>query len=94
MQPEAGSGHLLLEWESGNLSDTIADAVVAAVLQMSGKEQESGICEVEQERLECLAKGDSSGVRIAEMKILADLMKAQYGNAQMDELQGTVTVKV
>lgn len=26
--------HLLLEWESGNLADTLADAVVAAVLQV------------------------------------------------------------
>eukprot|EP00210_Caulerpa_lentillifera_P007940 g7579.t1 len=93
VQTETG-GHLLLEWESGNLSDTLADAVIASVLQMSGKEQASQICDAEKERLECLARGDSSGVRIAEMKILADLMKAQYGNAEIDEVKGSVMVKI
>ena len=59
-----------------------------------GDEEEVTLCEAERERLACLSKGDQSGVRLAETKILANLMQSQFGNATIDETLGTVTVHV
>lgn len=48
----------------------------------------------EQQRRDCLAKKDSTGVKEAELEMLHQLMIAQYGAADMDKLEGTVKLKV
>ena len=61
---------------------------------MNDGDGDAKFCEAEEERLACLRKKDVAGVRLAEIKILANLMTAQYGNAVIDEKEGTVTVHV
>ena len=61
---------------------------------MNDGDGDTKFCEAEEERLACLRKKDVAGVRLAEIKILANLMTAQYGNAVINEAEGTVTVHV
>ena len=45
-------------------------------------------CDTEEERLACLRKNNTADVRLVEIKILANLMTTQYGNAVINEMEG------
>lgn len=64
------------------------------LFQMHGEENVVKFCPAEQERLACLSNRDTAGVQAAELKILANLMHAQYGNAVINATDHTVTVQV
>jgi cleavage and polyadenylation specificity factor subunit 3 len=83
---------VLLEWLGGAEADMIADAVVAVVLQAAG--QPPGISQVEIARHKALQAGDAVGAAKAEMGLMAALLGAQFGTAEVDHDQGVIFVDV
>lgn len=84
--------HVILEWLGGPEADVVADAVVAVMLQAAG--EPPGLNEVEVQRHQLLMEGDVEGAARCEVGIVAALLGAQFGPAQVDEGQGLVFVDV
>ncbi|GMH41155.1 hypothetical protein BSKO_09065 [Bryopsis sp. KO-2023] len=88
---EGYDSHVVLEWQGGPMGDMVADAIIAALLQATGEFPE--LANAEKKRRNCLSKGDVHGTQLAELEMLHQLMKAQYGEAEMNEVEGTVSLK-
>jgi len=61
---------------------------------MSITDNEVRFCEAEEQRIKSMRSGDEAGVKLAELRILSDLMKAQFGNATINENNSTVSITV
>ncbi|KAK9822187.1 hypothetical protein WJX81_008406 [Elliptochloris bilobata] len=89
--PNGGAhGAAVLEWEGGAPGDTVADAVVAVILQAGG--EPAGMPGAEAARRAALAAGDAAGAAAAEAALLAALLSAQFGAARVDSELGFVLV--
>lgn len=97
-QPASGLEHadeearVILEWTGGAEADMIADAVIAIVLQAAG--QPPGIGDAELARYKALQSGDADGAARAEMGVMAALLSAQFGPAQVDTRSNIIFVDV
>lgn len=58
------------------------------------KETPEEICEAEKARRNAILNGDDKELKKAELNILCNLMKAQYGMAELDEIKGVITLEV
>ena len=69
----------------------IADATIALILQAAG--DPPGIFEAEEDMVKSIKSGDAEGAQKAEAKLIAKLLHAQYGCAEINEKQGNIIVQ-
>lgn len=87
MQLGYGS-HVVLEWAGGSKGDTVADAVVAVLLETAG--EPAGAAELEQRRADAMAGGDVAAALSAELQLAGMLLSAQYGPVDVNEATGRI----
>lgn len=85
--------HLLVEWEGGKVNDMVADAVIATLLRATGGSP-PGLEAADTLWRAARTAGDKEAAERAELHIIAALMRAQFGPAQVDEETGVIKVQV
>lgn len=83
--------HLILEWEGGTLADMLADGVVAVVLQQVGEPR--ALVAAEKARRSALDSSDLHAACLAELRIVAEMLQAQFGPVQVDEASLTLVLQ-
>lgn len=83
---------IMLEWRGGPEADMIADAVIALILQSA--DEPPGICELEEKMFKAIKSGDTKSATMAQIKLLSQLLNAQFGSTKLDEKQGIILVQV
>jgi cleavage and polyadenylation specificity factor subunit 3 len=83
---------IMLEWLGGPEADMIADAVIALILQSA--DEPPGICELEETMFKAIKSGDTKSATMAQLKLLSQLLNAQFGTTKLDEKQGIILVQV
>eukprot|EP00890_Picochlorum_soloecismus_P004992 jgi/Picsp_1/5494/NSC_02853-R1_protein len=91
-QDDQDCDRVILEWVGSSESDMIADATIALILQAAG--DPPGIFEAEEDMVKSIKSGDTEGAQKAETKLIAKLLHAQYGCAEINEKQGIIFVQV
>lgn len=85
-------GQVALQWESKPVADCMADAVVAILLQHQG--QPAALGAAEEFRRKAMVDGDINAQQNAELSMVAELIKAQFGGVNVDIKTQTISVEV
>ncbi|KAK9801371.1 hypothetical protein WJX73_002407 [Symbiochloris irregularis] len=83
---------LALEWEAGNLADTVADAVVAVIMQASSEPEAAALAEAA--RMAALKAKDPEAAERAEADMIAALLSCQFGPCRADHERDVITLEV
>lgn len=84
--------HVVLEWEGGRHGDMVADAVVAVILQTF--EAPAAATKAEAALHAARSAGDEDAAAVAELHLMAALLRSQYGPAHVDEEEGSIELSV
>lgn len=85
-----GEAHVLLEWEAGSASDMLADGIVSVILQAKGEPK--ALVAAERARKSAYDSNDLCAANAAELRILAQLLGAQFGHVEVEEATLVLTV--
>jgi cleavage and polyadenylation specificity factor subunit 3 len=83
-------GYVLIEWEAGTVADMLADGVVAVILQAKGEPKT--LVAAEAARRAAYKRDDYHSANVAELHILAEMLAAQFGPADVDDEELMIVV--
>lgn len=82
-----GAPHVLLEWVSDPIADMVADATLACILQLEGPP--AGVTDAEAQHAAAVGTPQEAS---AQWKLCAAILKAQFGDATLDEDKAIITL--